>query len=198
MSKPKKTAHVLKAFIAMMLALALVLSMAGCRKQQRADTPEKAIELFFSYFAAGEYKAAGKYVYESENIPILSGSEPSELSTMFEYARVQVVEGAVIDAQTGYAVVDVRVTAVDLKKIWDETLLPKLYEDALRGQSWDEEKTTEMLRGELATLTREGSAPMRTSAVSITAVPDGNQWLVSLDQTLLDAITGGLVGLFGG
>lgn len=201
--------------LALLLGLSLLLSLAACGARTSAqETTEKGLEALrdWNVLALPQYwntdglsledlESFGQVSQDLESLGLSLEDVAGLAGPMTRHLSWQVIS-AQEDAAAGTATVTVALTNLDMAPILGQFLQTALG-DALGSAflSQDQQPTQEeLLQQYLQTLTdllNQEDLDTKTTTVDVSLTLVDGQWKITLDEALLDALTGGLLSLGG-
>ena len=186
----------MKKIIALMLALVMVLSFAGCGEVGKA---ESTVKNFFDACKEGNLEEAKGYILLDDGGE--TTDDDKELydmaALMLEKLNYSIVSSEKIDAEN--VVVTVSVTAPDMK-----VAVGEFFQDALAfafanafsdTPLSDEETEAEMKNMFVKAVGKEDLGTVTNEAV-VTVVKVDGTWLIDAYEAFADVLTGGMVTAF--
>ena len=201
--------------LALLLGLSLLLGLAACGARTSAqETTEKGLEALrdWNVLALPQYwntdglsledlESFGQVSQDLESLGLSLEDVAGLAGPMTRHLSWQVIS-AQEDAAAGTATVTVALTNLDMAPILGQFLQTALG-DALGSAflSQDQQPTQEeLLQQYLQTLTdllNQEDLDTKTTTVDVSLTLVDGQWKITLDEALLDALTGGLLSLGG-
>lgn len=199
--------------LALLLGLSLLLGLAACGARTSAqETTEKGLEALrdWNVLALPQYwntdglsledlESFGQVSQDLESLGLSLEDVAGLAGPMTRHLSWQVIS-AQEDAAAGTATVTVALTNLDMAPILGQFLQTALG-DALGSAflSQDQQPTQEeLLQQYLQTLTdllNQENLDTKTTTVDVSLTLVDGQWKITLDEALLDALTGGLLSL---
>lgn len=199
--------------LALLLGLSLLLGLAACGARTSAqETTEKGLEALRDWnvlalpqywntdgLSLGDLESFGQVSQDLESLGLSLEDVAGLAGPMTRHLSWQVIS-AQEDAAAGTATVTVALTNLDTAPILGQFLQTALG-DALGSAflSQDQQPTQEeLLQQYLQTLTdllNQEDLDTKTTTVDVSLTLVNGQWKITLDEALLDALSGGLLSL---
>lgn len=178
----------LKCIPAAILALTLLLLiLSGCNK---ASSPRDAIELFTKAMNENDYKTAFAYVSDYDGFGFDEGTEQI-INAVSSSMSISIVNES---SSASSSIIETDVTTIDLRDVYcnaASAVIPQFYSAALAGSEISTDDISARMLSEVTTQAGAPGAPTVTTRVVFMLNMDSNgKWVIKLDVTAYNAITG--------
>ena len=186
-----------KRLAAALLAILMLVSFCGCSSATKQA--ESSVRGMFDAFKTLDFEKAGEYT----NIDAMKLSKVEESETtnyemfmnaLFNRLDYNIISSEEVDSETVNVVV--KITAVDIKPVLGEYIVAALqyaFANAFANpQPTEEETNKKMEELFIASASKEDLATV-TNEVTIKVTKKDDKWVIASDDTLVDAIFGGLL-----
>ncbi len=181
----------MKKIVALILSLAMVLSLAGCGEEKKA---QEAVINLFEAFKAGDFEKAEGYLLKDADSDETEDGDEDMFNHVFTKLDYTIVSSGKLDGEN----VDVtaRITAPDMEVAVGD-FFSKAIEFALENAFSetplsDEESAAEMERIFIEATEKEDLGTV-TNEVTVKVVKTDEGWKVNSDEAFVDAVTGGMM-----
>lgn len=188
----------MKKLLCLLLSLVLIISVVGCS----GSNPKSTVSSYLDSFINGNPEEAYKFVKDSvdSSDEKLINNDDSEFNSAMKKAYEKItykIVNSTIDGNT--AQVETEITAPDLKIIMMEIIqqaMPLAFASAFSENS-DNDSMDELMNTILIDKLKSEDLPMVTNTVKINLVKENGEWLIEMDDNLVNALTGNLYALEG-
>lgn len=181
----------MKKIVALILSLAMVLSLAGCGEEKKA---QEAVINLFEAFKAGDFEKAEGYLLKDADSDETEDGDEDMFNHVFTKLDYTIVSSGKLDGEN----VDVtaRITAPDMEVAVGD-FFSKAIEFALENAFSetplsDEESAAEIERIFIEATEKEDLGTV-TNEVTVKVVKTDEGWKVNSDEAFVDAVTGGMM-----
>ncbi|MBQ8541436.1 MAG: DUF4878 domain-containing protein [Clostridia bacterium] len=182
----------MKKILALVLALAMTLSLAGCGAVGKA---EATVKNFFEACKAGNLEDAQKYLVIEEEAETEDNAEVYDMAALvLEKLDYSLVSSEQIDENT--VTVTASVTAPDMKvavgEFFQQALAFAFSNAFSEAPLSDEEAQAEMMNMFIEAMSKEDLG-LVTNEAAISVVKTEEGWKIDADEDFADAVTGGML-----
>lgn len=191
----KKYAKILSLVVALVMVMTCFAACGGLSPEQQA---EKAVDSCFTALKSGDTQTATSYMKDSDITDLDDDEEDSTVNetmtkAVFGKLDYKILSSTKVDDNT--VTVKVEITNVDMKPVFTEFFTQAL-QYALANAFADPQPTDEEMNQKMteifdACISKEGLATV-TKEVDVKVVKDGENWIIDSDDTLANALLGGL------
>jgi len=177
----------IKQLLAAALAVIMLFSMFGCNK---ATSPRDAVDRFVSAMNKNDFRTAFAYIADYDSFGFTDKTEDI-IKAVASSMRVEHVSES---SGSTSATVEVKITTVDLRKIYMDAaavVIPEYFEAAVSGKVISESEIGDRMIEEVAARASDTYAPTVTTQLSLYLTNnDDGKWQIRLDTDAYYAITG--------
>ena len=186
-----------KRLAALLLAILMLVSLCGCSTPTKEA--EASVKGMFEAFKALDFEKAEKYIdIEDMKLSQVEEDETTNyemfMKTLFDRLDYTIISSEEVDSETVNVVVEI--TAVDMKVVLADYFVAALqyaFANAFADPEPTEEETNKKMEELfIASATKEGLTTV-TNEVTIKVVKEDGNWKVTSEDTLVDAMFGGLI-----
>lgn len=192
----------LKKFMAIVLSAILITGLGGCSKIEKA---ESALNSTMEALQEGDFVTAARYI---ENTDVLTSNstfntykDNSDFTkAIFSKLSYKINSAEEIDSST--VKMNVEITNVNMQTIVSNAI-GEMFSLALSNifASEEDQLSEEDMQNKMIEFIIDGinadDAETVTNTVDINAVKTGGSWKIDVDNTVIDAVTGGLLSALG-
>lgn len=177
----------LKRCTAILLAVAMLVTLVGCNK---ATSARNAVERFETAMNENNYREAFAYVADYDGFGFSDGTEKI-MDAVAKSMNINIVSES-MGASSG--TIDVDITTVDLRAVYVEAakmVIPQYYQSAVSGVSISSEEIGNKLASQVVVLCDSGAAQTVTTRCTLQMAQNSKgEWEIRLDTASYSAITG--------
>lgn len=183
----------MKKFLALVLALAMALSLTGCGSE--VDKAEAAVKNFFEACEDGNIEEAQNYLIIEEKTETEEDAELYDMAALvIKKLEYSLVSSEQVDENT--VTVTASVTAPDMKvavgEFFQQALAFAFSNAFSENPLSDEEAQAEMMNMFVEAISKEDLGTV-TNEATITVVKTEDGWKIDADEAFADAVTGGML-----
>lgn len=185
-----------KKIVTLLMLLIFTWTFVGC-----GPKPDATVTNFFTSIKQGDLQKAATFMKSDANskneLKFDDASQEKVIKSLFAKVDYQMGK-AVVNGNT--ATVDVKVTSVDITKVYAkmiQDLLGKYMSQAMSGEKVDEQKQNAEIMDYLVNAINDANAEKLNSDVQVKLVKDKSGWLIDPSEDLFNAITGNLEKISG-
>lgn len=189
---------ILKRVAAVMISAAMVMGLSGCNEVEKA---ENTLNSTMSALQTGDFLTASDYI---KNTEVLTSNETFNTykdnaeftKAIFTKLSYKINSAEKIDSST--VKMNVEITNVNMKNVLSSAisdLFTLAFSNAFapaEEQMSDEDMQNKMIELIAEGINAEGAEPL-TNTVDVNAVKTDDGWKIDADNTVIDAVTGGLL-----
>lgn len=181
----------LRRITAIFVLVSLMISLCACASV--ASSPEDAVEKFAAAFAKKQYRTAFSYVADYDG---LSFDDRDSLGTkkivdaVAKTLNIEIIGSAETENPYG---VNVRVTTVDIRKVYDQALnnvMKSIESDALSGNEITDIELKEKLVKAVVEGVNSAGVPTVTTEMTMKLEQRDAKWLIIMDDYTMNILTG--------
>lgn len=181
----------MKKLVALTLSLVMVLSLAGCGEEKRAQ--ETVINLFEA-FKAGDFEEAEGYLLKEADSDEAEDGDEDMFNHVFTKLEYTIVSSEKLDSDN----VDVitRITAPDMEVAVGDFFTKAIefaFENAFSETPLSEEESAAEMERIFIEATEKEDLGTVTNEVTVKVVKTDEGWKVNSDEAFVDAVTGGMM-----
>ena len=185
----------IKSAISVLIILTMVFSFTGCGEIKKAET---TINNTFTALKTLDFELASDYInvdeiVKSDKDDSLDVDGKVLMKNLFDKLEYEIISSEKIDKNT--VVVKTKITAVDMKPVMGEFIgkaLQYAFANAFSNPQPSEEETTKIIEEMFIECVSKEDLQMVTNEVDIKVVKVDKKWKIESDDTLYDALLGGL------
>ena len=183
---------ILKVSTSLMLAVVLMLSLAGCGEVKKAET---AVNNMFKAFKELNFDEAQKYV-DMEDFSSGSGMTDNAemfMENLFDKLEYEIVSSEKVDSEN--VNVKTKITAIDMKPVMKDFFTAALeyaFANAMADPQPTEEEMQAKMEEILVECTSKPDLENLTKEVEIKVVKQDDEWKVQTDEEFVNAVLGDL------
>ena len=186
-----------KRFVALLLAMLMLVSLCACSSPTKEA--EATVNGMFNAFQSLDFEKAQKYINVSDmKVSQVDDDETTDyemfMKTLFDRLNYTIISSEEVDSETVNVVVEI--TAVDMKVVLADYMVSALqyaFANAFADpQPTEEETDKKMEELFVQSATKENLATV-TNEVTIKVVKEDGSWKVVSEDSLVDALFGGLI-----
>ena len=180
--------------ISLIMAVSLMFVFSGCGEVKKAET---AVAGMFESFKALDFEKAREYVNVDEIRPGSSGAMTGNMEmfmkNLFDKLTYEIVSSEKIDSNT--VNVNTKITAIDMKPVFSEFFTAALQyamASAFANPQPTEAETAKKMEELFVASASKPDLATVTNEVVIKVVKGEDGWKIASDETLSDALLGGI------
>ena len=174
-------------FLSVFLLVAVLFCMMGCNE---ATSARDAVQRFQTAMNENDYKTAFAYVADYDGYGFDKDTERI-INAVSSSLRINIVNDS---SSATNAMLDADITTIDLRQVYCDAasvVIPQYYTAALAGEEISANDISIKMMQEVIAMVEGAAAPTVTTRVPLTvSMSNDNKWLIRLDVTAYNAITG--------
>lgn len=194
----KRNTPVLLQPLLILVTLTLVFSMTAC-SDSSFPKAEESVNGFFKALNEADLETATSYCASgSDNFTFTDPQEEKFMKLLVQKAQYEIISSA---EKGNTAMVTVKVTNLDLEKIFEEMMTKvtdEVFDAALEGRDISDDEATEMTMNYLEEGMSNPDAPVVTNELNITLNKDSGKkiWVIEDNEDFVNGITGNIDSMF--
>ena len=174
-------------FLASILFVAVLFCMMGCNE---ATSARDAVQKFQTAMNENDYKTAFAYIADYDGYGFDQDTERI-INAVSSSLRINIVNDS---SSATNAMLETDITTIDLRKVYCDAasvVIPQYYSAALAGEDISAGDISIKMMQEVIAMVEGPNAPTITTRVPLTvSLNNDNKWLIRLDVTAYNSITG--------